>query len=115
MKHYLADFDDNCYELSVLRWFRDKFVSKSDKEHYYEIAPTIVENIEQMENNEYIFNHIYDTIIVPCVKAIEMGDFEFAYKRYKSSILCLEEEFCTKEFQKEPVKSLKLCSNSALA
>ena len=106
MKHYSEEFDDNCYELSILRWFRDTFVSKSDIAHYYEIAPTIVDNIEKSEDNENFFNYIYDTVIAPCVKAIEMGDFEFAYKRYKNSILCLEEEFGTKEIKKGHIKSL---------
>ena len=45
MKYFQENFDDNCYELTVLRWFRDNFVSKEDKEHYYEIAPIIVETI----------------------------------------------------------------------
>jgi len=43
MKHFLDDFDDNCYELTVFRWFRDNFVSKEDIEHYYNIAPKIVD------------------------------------------------------------------------
>ncbi len=115
MRHYLEEFDDNCYELSMLRWFRDKFVSKSDIEHYYEIAPTIVDNIERLENNENIFNYIYEIVIAPCVKAIEMGDFEFAYKRYKSSILCLEEEFGTKEIKKGHTKSLRTIYKTRMA
>ena len=28
MEHFQDEFDDNCYELTVLRWFRDNFVSK---------------------------------------------------------------------------------------
>ena len=42
MKHQLKYFDDNCYELTTLRWFRDKFVTKSDIQYYYQIAPIIV-------------------------------------------------------------------------
>ena len=37
MKYFQENFDDNCYELTVLRWFRDNFVSKEDIEHYYEV------------------------------------------------------------------------------
>ena len=44
MKYFKENFDDNCYELTVLRWFRDNFVSKEDIKHYYEVAPIIVEN-----------------------------------------------------------------------
>lgn len=42
MKYFQEKFDDNCYELTILRWFRDNFVSKEDIEHYYEVAPIIV-------------------------------------------------------------------------
>ena len=47
MMHYLDNFDDNCYELRVLRWFRDNYVSKEDIETYYKVAPIIVEGIEK--------------------------------------------------------------------
>ena len=49
MKYFQEKFDDNCYELTVLRWFRDNFVSKEDIKHYYEVAPIIVENINNEE------------------------------------------------------------------
>ncbi len=45
MQHLQQNFDDKCYELSLLRWFRDNFVTKEDINHYYEVAPVIVENI----------------------------------------------------------------------
>lgn len=47
MKYLQGNFDDNCYELAVLRWFRDIFVSKEDIEHYYEVVPIIVETINK--------------------------------------------------------------------
>ena len=56
MKHYLNNFDDNCYELSVLRWFRDNFVSNEDIEHYYNTAPYIVEGIEKEDNKDIVYN-----------------------------------------------------------
>ena len=34
MKHYMDEFDDNCYYLDILRWFRDNFESKEDKKQY---------------------------------------------------------------------------------
>ena len=61
------EFDDNCYELTVLRWFRDNFVSKEDIELYYNVAPTIVKNIDALDNNEQIYNYIYSHIVEPCV------------------------------------------------
>ncbi len=42
---------------------------------------------------EYIYNHIVEA----CVKAIENGNYDFAYNRYKSSVLVLNEQFGKKE------------------
>ena len=97
MRHFQNEFDDNCHELTVLRWFRDNFVLEEDKRHYYEIAPTIVKNIQKMNNNDQIYDYIYKKIIIVCVKAIENGNYDFAYNRYKSSVLALAEQFGQKE------------------
>ena len=52
MHQYKQNFDDNCHELMVLRWFRDNFVSLPDRFHYYKVAPKIVERINQdIENS----------------------------------------------------------------
>ena len=104
MKHFQDSFDDNCYELRVLRWFRDNFVSKIDIKHYYEVAPIIVKAIDSEEKNEIIYDYIYENIVDACVDAIEKGDYSFAYNRYKNSILSLEENFIKKEKQKLLIK-----------
>ena len=101
MKHFQDEFDDNCYELTVLRWFRDNFVSKEDIELYYNVAPIIVQNIDTLDGNEQIYNYIYSHIVEACVKAIENGDYDFAYNRYKSSVLALNEQFGEKEKEQE--------------
>lgn len=97
MRHFQDEFDDNCYELTILRWFRDNFVSKEDKKVYYDVAPTIVKNIDALDDNGQIYDYIYEKVVDACVKAIEKGDYEFAYKRYKSSVLALNEQFGEKE------------------
>ena len=108
MRHKLECFDDNCEELTILRWFRDNFVSKEDIDHYYKTAPIIVEAInEELDNNE-IYNYIYENVVIACVNAIKKGDYEFAYERYKSSILALEEQFARPKLEKRLVKILKL-------
>ena len=100
MKHFQDNFDDNCYELRVLRWFRDNFVSKEDIKHYYEVAPIIVKAIDSEEKNEIIYDYIYENVVDACVDAIEKGDYSFAYNRYKNSILSLEENFVKRAKQK---------------
>ena len=107
MKYFQENFDDNCYELTVLRWFRDNFVSKEDIEHYYEVAPIIVESINNEEKSDIIYNYIYDNIVDYCVVQIEQGNYDKAYSRYKSSVLTLEEHFTKPSLQQKFVKTLK--------
>ncbi len=108
MKYFQEKFDDNCYELTVLRWFRDNFVSKEDILHYYEVAPIIVETINKEEKAGIIYNYIYDNIVHYCVKQIEKGNYDSAYSRYKNSVLILEEQFAKPALKDRFVKTLKL-------
>ena len=110
MKFLQDEFDDNCYELDILRWFRDNFVSKVDIEHYYDVAPIIVETINQEEDPGAIYDYIYINIIKYCVGQIEQGNYEEAYRRYKSSVLALEEQLIRKKLNKRLLKSLRLRS-----
>ena len=104
MRHFAEEFDDNCNELMTLRWFRDTFVSQEDIAHYYEVAPSIVEAINKVPGCEEIYNYIYENVIDTCVKAIEQGDYEFAYNRYKNSILAFEEEYVAPSPEKGKIK-----------
>ena len=112
MKYFQEKFDDNCYELTVLRWFRDNFVSKEDIEHYYEVAPIIVETINKEEKSGIIYDYIYDNIVGYCVEQIEQGNYEAAYNRYKNSVLVLEEQFTKPALTDRFVKTLKLKTNN---
>ena len=93
MKNMKDNFDDNCNELMTLRWFRDNFVTKEDIKHYYEVAPIIVGVIDLIPENNIIYNWIYENVVKVCVQAIQSEDYEFAYDRYKNSVLVLEEQF----------------------
>ena len=112
MKYFQKNFDDNCYELTVLRWFRDNFVSKEDIEHYYEVAPIIVEAINKEEKSSIIYDYIYDNIVDYCVEQIEQGNYDKAYMRYRNSILTLEEQFAKPALTNRLVKTLKLKTNN---
>ena len=107
MMYFQENFDDNCYELTVLRWFRDNFVSKEDIEHYYEVAPTIVEGINNEEKSDIIYDYIYDNIVDYCVDQIEEGNYDKAYSRYKNSVLVLEEQFAKPLLEQKFTKVLK--------
>lgn len=93
MQHYKENFDDNCYELTILRWFRDTMVPHEDIQDYYKYAPKIVEGINANQYKEQYYDFIYHKVVEDCVKAIEKKDFKFAYKRYKRSVQLLKNQF----------------------
>ena len=93
LNHYKEKFDDNCEELAILRWFRDTYVLKEDINYYYSVAPIIVNKINQLSNNHLIYDFIYHNVVIACVQAIKNGDYQFAYYRYKNSVLALERQF----------------------
>lgn len=107
MSHLQEKFNDNCTELMILRWFRDNFVDKTDIKHYYNVAPIIVDKINSLSNNKKIYEWIYNNVVNPCVNAIKQKNYEFAYTRYKNSILALEEKFISPELKNSNNKVLK--------
>lgn len=111
MKYFKDQFDDNCYELTVLRWFRDNFVKEEDIKHYYAVAPLIVETINKEEKADMVYDYIYDNIVDYCVSEIEKGNYDKAYSRYKNSVLTLEEQFAKPDLEKRLIKTLKLQIN----
>ena len=105
MNHMQDNFDDSCNELMTLRQFRDNFVNKEDIKHYYDVAPIIVDKINSIPDSNKIYKWIYEQVVQPCVVAIQNKNYEFAYSRYKNSVLTLEKQFTT--LQQETVKTLK--------
>ena len=84
----------------------DNFVSNEDIEHYYNTAPYIVEGIEKEDNKDIVYDYIYDNVVDYCVNAIENGNYIEAYKRYKDSIINLEQLYARKELGKRLIKTL---------
>ena len=96
MKHYMDEFDDNCYYLDILRWFRDNLVSKEDKKEYYKVAPKVVETLDSLDNANEVYNQIYTKVIQVCVRLIEYGRYDEAYQIYKGNVLDLQNKFVRK-------------------
>ena len=89
-KHEL--FDDNCEELTILRWFRDEFVSSDDINDYYKKAPLIIEEISNTKT-DYIYDYIYDNVIKKCVDFIKGEQYNEAYDLYKNTVISLEDKY----------------------
>lgn len=89
---------DNCYELTVLRNFRDNYLRNSESGasevcQYYHIAPPIVEKIKQQSNALEMFEHIYTDLVQPCVKLIEQEEHGKAHALYRSYVVYLQTRF----------------------
>lgn len=112
---YLNDkFDDNCEELTILRKFRDMFVEKDDIEHYYKIAPIIIEFINGSSQEKEIYSYIYENVVLYCVEAIKKGEHKKAYNRYKNIVISLEEEYARPYLENRLVKVLRLNLNNVI-
>lgn len=113
MKKLKDEFDDNCYELNILRWFRDNHVSEDDIKYYYKMAPIIVEALNEFPDCIEIYELIYQNVILFCVKAIENSQYELAYERYRNSILILEEHFARPALNARLIRCLRKQKNSS--
>lgn len=79
---------DNCYELQTLRTFRDEYMKSFDRgnklvEDYYQIAPPIVKKINQLPNKKEIYEYMYQTLVLPSIAYIELGEKDTAMEYYK--------------------------------
>lgn len=89
---------DDCHELSILRSFRDGYLSslpggREEVAEYYFIAPQIVAAIKDRANAPAIFNSIYEKLVRPCVEMIERGENENAHKLYRDSVRQLQTQY----------------------
>lgn len=106
--HLRENFDDNCEELTILRWFRDNFVKGDDVAHYYKTAPIIVKAIDCYDDCEEIYLKLYNSVILPCVTAIKNHDYTFAYQTYMRCVGILEEIYARPVLEDRLIKSLRL-------
>lgn len=60
---------------------------------YYEIAPGIVEAINQKSNAQEIWNEVYKDLVEPCVNMIHNNKNESAYTLYKLYSLKLNQKY----------------------
>lgn len=91
---YLGKPDD-CEELTKLRSFRDGYLKAREGgkkliEEYYQIAPLIVEKINQSNERDKHYAYIYETV-QNCLTYIDEGKDEKALELYKAMVVCLKE------------------------
>lgn len=90
--------DDNCYELSTIRKFRDEFMKKNelmrnDIFEYYEISPRICNAIDKLDNREYEYKQIWKNWLKLALRYIENNNNNDAYRIYKEMMFSLKKRF----------------------
>lgn len=89
---------DNCYELNVLRDYRDNYLlntadGKSLVDNYYDIAPTIVRRIDKCQDSDSIYADLWKSYINPCIKLIEDNRKEECTDLYKDMVIDLQKKY----------------------
>ena len=89
---------DDCYELKLLRSYRDSYLMSSEEgkavvEEYYDVAPTIVNHINKRENASEIYTEIYDRYICPCIRLLEQGKKEECREVYTGMVKGLKRQY----------------------
>ena len=89
---------DDCYELSTFRNFRDNWLTlqndgKNLITEYYQIAPKIVEKINQLPNAAKIYKNIWNDYLKNCLNFIERGENQKCKEIYISMVKNLKSKF----------------------
>ena len=86
---------DDCYELEILRKFRDEYLDKNypnEVEEYYKISPKIVRLINNSNRKEEIYTEIRKEIN-DCIFFIENQEYEMGFQTYGKMFLKLKSDF----------------------
>lgn len=82
---------DNTWQLMRLRTFRDEYLLTTDEgcdlvEHYYKIAPAIVEAIDKLSNSSSIYAYLSANFIDLALQQISVNNFEGATGTYTAMV-----------------------------
>lgn len=89
---------DDCYELTAFRSFRDNWLTMQPDgqaliQEYYQIAPAIVERINQSKDRQVIYQSIWDTYLASCLRCIETEQFIACKNIYMAMVNDLRQKF----------------------
>lgn len=78
---------DDCYELQVFRAFRDSYLLETKEgsrlvEQYYDLAPSIVNTINVLGEQEEIYMALWHEYLKPCLEYINHGQQEACKQVY---------------------------------
>lgn len=81
--------DDNSYELTTMRKFRDDFMKATPAgkeliDNYYQVAPKVVAKLNARSDAKHVYTAIYNNYLAPAIAAIETGDNYHALSIYRA-------------------------------
>lgn len=87
---------DDCYELSLLRDFRDDYLLRTAEgvqmvHEYYDVAPSIVKHIGKRQDSDKIYEGIWQQYLSPCIRLIESDRKEECVELYRSMVYELKD------------------------
>ena len=94
--------DDDCYELTMFRDFRDSWLLKQPDgnslvDEYYKIAPRIVESINRLDESKTIYMSIWEQYLKPCLSYIERKDDFSCKEKYIEMVKNLRSKYLDDE------------------
>lgn len=88
---------ENCYELELLRNYRDGYLMQNGKaalvEEYYNIAPTIVKRIDKSSDAQEKYQYIWEHYLQSCIADIETGRLEACGETYVEMVEELKRQY----------------------
>ncbi len=89
---------DDCYELTLLRSFRDDYLLRTPEgeamvREYYDVAPSIVKHIGQHTDAPQIYEDIWQSYLLPCIHLIEQKQYAQCVDLYKQMVYDLKERY----------------------
>jgi len=87
---------DDCEELTILRDFRDTYMTENHPElvrEYYEIAPSIVTSINSRKDSDYIYEAIWKESLQPSIEHIKSLRNDMALKAYTCMVKDLTRKY----------------------
>lgn len=89
---------DDCYELTLLRDYRDHYLAELPEGEeiiraYYDVAPTIVKHINRRDDSAAVYEGIWSKYLSPCISLIEEGEKEACKDLYIKMVRDLQKEY----------------------
>ena len=107
MVHFGEGYDEDCYEMAVIRYFISNVLDERDINHHYEISPILIDTFRSIPNNYRIYENIFDDVLNPCISFLENDNHIEAYRRYLTGRMHLEGMFEVKKHQRRKEMVLK--------